>query len=227
MLLATFVVLFLLCVPRHALKATLPQDKILKSLSFFGVDKDLGQTLIDTAEVSVQTFTPSTSCFLSPAQQKAVTEAFKDVVDLKFHFYGGYPQAERRRALFRRRSAVEVDAVVDGEAGGEGAADALEGVNVDDLVALVNVEGNFLFEKATFDDFRGAVLQALPPASRGDAAVGDVVLDGERGAQVLLCPEDCGTLCASLKQVLSVPVDVARQELSALKVRSCNIGGSG
>ena len=41
--------------------------------------------------------------------------------------------------------------------------------------------------------------------------------------QVLMMPEHCETVCSSLKQILSVPVDVSRRELTELKVRTQSV----
>ena len=164
------------------LKTFLPQDKLLKSLKFYGVDTDLSQTLIDKAEQSIREWDLCTSpCFLTPPQQKAVTESFKDIVDLSFVFHGGYPQAENRRVLFRRSTAdVDEAYVVPGEP--SESETTVDGLNMDDVVALINVEGNFLFEKITFADVRSALIQTLG-SDKGQ--IGDVILNGDRGAQVM------------------------------------------
>ena len=36
-------------------------------------------------------------------------------------------------------------------------------------------------------------------------------------------PEHCESICSSLKQILSVPVDVSRKELTELKVRAQSV----
>lgn len=208
--------ILLLSVYGVALKLALPQDKILKSLKFFGVDQDLSQQLIDKAEQSIREWDKCATCFLNQPQQKAVTESFKDIVDLKFSFQGGYMQAENRRVIFERSTGDEEYATLaeDNEDGG------VVGVNMDDIVAMVNIEGNFLFEKAAFTDFKSALTQCL---GQDKGQVGDIILNGDRGAQVLMMPEHCETVCSSLKQILSVPVDVARRELTELKVRSQSV----
>lgn len=46
---------------------------------------------------------------------------------------------------------------------------------------------------------------------------------GDRGAQVLMLPEHCETVCSALKQIRSVPVDVDRIDLKDLKVKAQTI----
>ena len=53
--------------------------------------------------------------------------------------------------------------------------------------------------------------------------IGDIILMGDRGAQVLMLPEHCETVCSSLKQIRSVPVDVDRIDLKDLKVKAQTI----
>ena len=167
-----------------ALKTFLPQDKLLKSLKFYGVDADLSQILIDKAEQSIREWDLCASCFLTPPQQKAVTESFKDIVDLSFVFHGGYPSAENRRVLFRRSTGdVEesYEQMIPGESSNDSESSS-DGVNLDEVVALINVEGNFLFEKITFADVRSALTQTL---GSDQGQIGDVILNGDRGAQVV------------------------------------------
>ena len=38
-----------------------------------------------------------------------------------------------------------------------------------------------------------------------------------------MMPEHCESICSSLKQILSVPVDVSRKELTDLKVRTQSV----
>jgi RNA-binding protein YlmH len=53
------------------------------------------------------------------------------------------------------------------------------------VVALLQVSGNFMFDAADHRDFLGAVLGTGIERDR----VGDILVQGERGAQVLATPE--------------------------------------
>ena len=81
-----------------------------------------------------------------------------------------------------RRSTADVEDTYDAVPGESSEKESsTEGLNLDDVVALINVEGNFLFEKITFADVRSALTQTLG-SDKGQ--IGDVILNGDRGAQV-------------------------------------------
>jgi hypothetical protein len=85
-------------------KSNLPQDKIMKSLTYYKLDKALSQDLIDSAETALRSWSNQPSVFLSQPEQKAVSEAFKDLIGLKVSFAGGFQGAENCRAIFQKAS---------------------------------------------------------------------------------------------------------------------------
>jgi len=183
----------------------------MKSLTYYKLDKALSQDLIDSAETALRSWSSQPSVFLSQPEQKAVSEAFKDLMGLKVNFAGGFQGAENCRAIFQR--APEEQEYYEGY---EAEPIPAENFNIDEFIAVLSIEGNFIFEKATYADFKTALITTLG----GDKGqIGDIVLTGDRGAQVLMLPQYCETLCSSLKQIRAVPVDVDRIELSDLKVK--------
>ena len=126
---------------------------------------------LDLAERSAEWWDVPWTDFLSVPErldcERAVAKHLGDGV-VALEPRGGYPGAERCRLAVGRPEALA------GEDAGSG-------------VALVCVEGNFLFDEATHRDFLGAVLGA-GGIVRGK--VGDILVDGDRGAQVrlALCP---------------------------------------
>jgi hypothetical protein len=136
-------------------RSVLPQDKILKSLTYYKLDKALSQDLIDLAETAVQSWSNQPSVFLSQPEQKAVTEAFKDLVGLKVDFAGGFPGAENCRAIFQRSEETAIDYNEKEDSSAD------QSFNVDEYIAVLNIEGNFIFEKATYDDFKSAMSNTL------------------------------------------------------------------
>ena len=135
--------------------SSLPQDKILKSLTYYKLDKALSQNLIDLAESALRSWSSQPSVFLSQPEQKAVSEAFKDLVGLQVNFAGGFPGAENCRAIFERQPDEETYGSDDTVLVAGNAYD------VDEYIAAVEIVGNFLFEKATYDDFKSALINAL------------------------------------------------------------------
>jgi photosystem II S4 domain protein len=82
-------------------------------------------------------------------------------------------------------------------------------------VAALDIEGNFLFDPATHRDFLGAILGTGIVREK----VGDIIVLGERGAQVIVVPEIVEFLEMHLTQVRSVPVKTRPIELTQLKIR--------
>ena len=82
-------------------------------------------------------------------------------------------------------------------------------------IAGLDIAGNFLFDPATHRDFLGAVLGTGIVRDK----VGDIIVLGERGAQVIVGPELVEFLELHLTQVRSVPVKTQRIDLSELKIR--------
>lgn len=136
-------------------RSVLPQEKILKTLTYYKLDKALSQDLVDLAENALRSWNNQHSIFLSQPDQKAVTEAFKDLMGLKVDFAGGYAGAENCRAVFQRVGETGDDYSEFDDTAAEKMFD------VDEIIAVLNIEGNFLFEKATYDDFRSATVNAL------------------------------------------------------------------
>jgi photosystem II S4 domain protein len=81
-------------------------------------------------------------------------------------------------------------------------------------VAL-DIAGNFLFDPPTHRDFLGAMLGCGIVREK----TGDIIVLGERGAQVIVVPEMAEFLETQLNQVRSVPVKTRRIDLSELKIR--------
>jgi photosystem II S4 domain protein len=151
--------------------------------------------IIDRAEQAIKTWEVVSTDFISPPVAIEVQRIFQNLTEVVLLAWGGYPQAERQRIGIARsdlpieRSQFEV-------------------------IAL-DISGNFLFDSATHRDFLGSILGTGIVREK----VGDILVLGERGAQVLVVPEIADFLETSLVQVRSVPVKVQRIELEELKVR--------
>ncbi|MBZ8178516.1 photosystem II S4 domain protein [Oscillatoria salina] len=169
----------------------LPREEILKGVE----NRETVARVIDKAEQAIKTWEVVLTDFLAPPELAEVQGQFKALTEVKICEWGGYPQAERQRvALVREELPLERSQV--------------------DLVAL-DIAGNFLFDPATHRDFLGAILGTGVVREK----VGDIVVLGERGAQVIVVPELGEFLQTNLTQVRSVPVKVQPIEIGELKVR--------
>ena len=169
----------------------LPREELLKGVE----NREAVARIIDLAERSLKTWDVVLSDFLSPVVLAEVEQIFARLTEIELLTWGGYPQPERQRVGISRaeipfdRSQIEV-------------------------VAL-DIAGNFLFDPATHRDFLGAILGTGIVRDK----IGDIIVLGERGAQVIVVPEIVEFLETSLLQVRSVSVKTKRIELSELKIR--------
>ena len=169
----------------------LPREELLK-----GVEnrEDLAR-IIDLADRSIKTWDIVLSDFLSPPVFIEVQEIFSRLTEVELLAWGGYSQAERQRiGISRQEVLLDLSQI--------------------ELAAL-DIAGNFLFDTATHRDFLGSILGTGIVREK----VGDIIVLGERGAQVIVVPEMVEFLETSLVQVRSVPVKTRKIELSELKIR--------
>nr|CAB3478286.1 unnamed protein product [Digitaria exilis] len=130
--------------------------------------------------------------FLTPPIIKEAMLAIDKLADIKAVAQGGYPQAERCR--------ISV-----------GHADSM--TSNPDVVAALSISGNFRLEPCSHGDFLGAILGTGITREK----VGDILLQGERGAQVLVDPELVDYLISTLEKVGKVGVSCSQIPLLALE----------
>ena len=169
----------------------LPKDELLKTVEH----RETLAKLLDRAEEALRTWEISQTDFLSPPELFEAQRLFEKLTELQMIAWGGYPQAERQRlAIARSDLPLEVDQV---------------------QVAALEVAGNFLFDTASHRDFLGSMLGTGLVREK----TGDILVLGERGAQVLVVPELVEFLELNLTQVRSVPVKTRAIELNELRVQ--------
>ena len=109
--------------------------------------------------------------------------------------WGGFSSAERRRATMTRAESVDDEAM-------------------ETTVRALRVEGNFMFDAATHRDFLGAILGTGIAREK----IGDILIRGERGADVMTTPEMCEFLTTALTSVRTVKVTASEVDVSELRV---------
>ncbi|MEM7555399.1 MAG: photosystem II S4 domain protein [Cyanobacteria bacterium P01_A01_bin.84] len=169
----------------------LPRENILKSVE----NRDTIARVIDLAEQAIKTWEVVLTDFLSPPELAEAHQAFSKLTEVELVGWGGYPQAERKRIAIARSDLPLDESMV--------------------AVSALDIAGNFLFDTATHRDFLGSMLGSGIVREK----TGDIIVLGERGAQVIVVPEMAEFLQTSLNQVRSVPVKVRPIELSELKIR--------
>lgn len=169
----------------------LPKEELLKSAE----NQAEITRIIDRAEQAIKTWEIVLTDFFSPPVLAEVQSIFGKLTEVDVLSWGGYPQAERQRLALSRpdipldRSHIEL--------------------------AALDIAGNFLFDPATHRDFLGSILGTGIVRDK----VGDIIVLGERGAQVIVVPEMVDFLTASLTQVRSVSVKTQAIDFSELKIR--------
>jgi photosystem II S4 domain protein len=170
----------------------LPREELLKGVE----NREEIARILDKAEQALRTWEVVLTDFLSPRVLVEVQQLFKRLTEVELIAWGGYPQAERQRVGISR-SEIPFD------------TSQIE-------IAVLDIAGNFLFDPANHRDFLGAILGTGIVREK----VGDIIVLGERGAQVIVVPELVEFLTTSLVQVRSVPVKTQPIELTELKVRT-------
>ncbi|KAF9590004.1 hypothetical protein IFM89_030154 [Coptis chinensis] len=130
--------------------------------------------------------------FLTPPILKESMHVLEKLADVKAVAQGGYPQAERCRLTVGHSEAM---------------------ATVPDVVTSLSITGNFGFQPCSHGDFLGAILGVGIAREK----LGDILLQGEKGAHILVVPELVDFLVTSLDKVGNVPVSCTKIPLLALE----------
>ncbi|KAJ0045886.1 hypothetical protein Pint_04576 [Pistacia integerrima] len=130
--------------------------------------------------------------FVTPPVLKESMIVLEKLADVKAVAQGGYPQAERCRISVGHPEALTSDP---------------------DVVAALSITGNFVFQPCSHGDFLGAILGTGIAREK----LGDIILQGEKGAQILVVPELADYLISSLEKVGNVSVSCTKIPLLALE----------
>lgn len=130
--------------------------------------------------------------FLTPPIVNEAMVALKKLVDVNAIPSGGYPEAERCRLSVGHPEVL---------------------TTLPNTVAALSITGNFGFQPPTHSDFLGSILGTGIAREK----LGDILLQGEKGAQVLIVPELVDYIISSLDKVGKVPVSCTPIPLEALE----------
>ena len=169
----------------------LPREDLLKRVE----NKEEITRVIDKAEQAIKNWEVVVTDFFSPPVLAEVESIFHNLTEINALPWGGYPQAERQRVALSRLDLPLDESQVE--------------------LAALDIAGNFLFDPATHRDFLGSILGTGIVRDK----VGDIIVLGERGAQVIVVPEMVEFLTSALTQVRSVAVKTQQIEFSELKIR--------
>ncbi|OIW11542.1 hypothetical protein TanjilG_26908 [Lupinus angustifolius] len=129
--------------------------------------------------------------FLTPPVLKESMQVLEKLADVKAIAQGGYPQAERCRISVGHPEELTSDP---------------------DIISALSITGNFQFEPCSHGDFLGSILGTGIVREK----LGDIILKGEQGAQIMVVPELVEFLMSSLDKVRNVPVSCTKIPLISL-----------
>ncbi|KAG6494251.1 hypothetical protein ZIOFF_049271 [Zingiber officinale] len=130
--------------------------------------------------------------FLTPPVLRESLLALEKLADVKAVAQGGYPEAERCRLSVGHPDVMQTDP---------------------DVVSALSITGNFNFDGCSHGDFLGAILGTGIAREK----VGDILVQGEKGAQVLIVPELTEFVVSSMDKVGNVTVTCTPIPLLALE----------
>ncbi|CAI9088672.1 OLC1v1023074C1 [Oldenlandia corymbosa var. corymbosa] len=130
--------------------------------------------------------------FLTPPVLNESMKALQNLAEIKMVAQGGYPEAERCRLSVGHPDVLTTDP---------------------DIVAALSISGNFGFQPCSHGDFLGSILGSGITRDK----VGDIIVQGESGAHVLVVPELVDYLISSLDKVGNVSVTCKRIPLLAIE----------
>jgi photosystem II S4 domain protein len=152
------------------------------------------EPLIALAETVLRTWEARWSPFLAPELREEAEARLAALSELQLSSDGGHPGAERRRLLLQRSDAAAVEPPQAGLSG-------------------LEIAGNFLFDPASPQEFRTALLAA----GVAEGEVGDLWLRGDRGAQAVVSDAAGAALDGREGLVRTVPVRFEARPLAELR----------
>jgi photosystem II S4 domain protein len=149
----------------------------------------------------------TTDFFLRPNEFYGAKRALSSLSFVGMTGSGGYATAERQLAAF-----FPGDFALTTEQ-----EQQLAVSNCDNKLRVLELSGNFLFDRANHSDFLGAVLGSTGLRRE---RLGDIIVLGDRGAQLIALEHDVQTIRDAVKMVRSTPVQIrVLDSLEELEVR--------
>ncbi|WVZ00802.1 hypothetical protein V8G54_026871 [Vigna mungo] len=165
-------------------------DVLIKGVGERNVAKEVKHILEMARRASSKRETLHTD-FLTPPVLKESMQVLEKLADVKAITQGGYPQAERCRISVGHPEKMTSDP---------------------DIISALSIKGNFQFEPCSHGDFLGSILGTGIVREK----LGDIILQGEQGAQIIVVPELVEFLMSTLVKVRNVPVTCTKIPLISL-----------
>uniref|UniRef100_A0A1J3DK22 Putative RNA-binding protein YlmH n=1 Tax=Noccaea caerulescens TaxID=107243 RepID=A0A1J3DK22_NOCCA len=166
-------------------------DFLLKGVGDQAVAKEVKQILEMARRAASRREVLHTN-FLTPPIVKESVSILGKLADVKIVAQGGYPEAERCRISIGHPDVLTSDP---------------------DIVAALSITGNFGFQPCSHGDFLGAILGTGISREK----LGDILIQEEKGAQILIVPQLVDFIVSALDKVGNVSVTCSKIPLLALE----------
>ena len=170
----------------------LPKEKILFNSPF---RKELA-ILINYAETAINKRKTVWSPFLSAQIIEEVKNKFNNLNDITLNFEGGFPNAERQRICFERTENGKIFS------------------NQDVPLKGIYLKGNFLFDRATQNDFKNVLLKLYAKKDQ----IGDIWLIRDRGAQAICSNEFADLMHQKICTLREVEISIEMKNISEMEL---------
>lgn len=180
---------FGICHLAQAIKGDM--DVLLRGVGDNGLTEDVKHIIEMAKRASLRREVLHTD-FITPPVLNESMLIIEKLEDIKTVAQGGYPEAERCRLSVGHPEDLTTET---------------------DIVAALSISGNFGFQPCSHGDFLGAILGTGIARSK----LGDILLQGEKGAHILVVPEIAGFLTLSLDKVGNIPVTCKKMPLIVLE----------
>jgi len=152
--------------------------------------------------------------FYSPSEYEPVILQFKDRVDFEVSAYGGYPQATKKRIIYRPCTSAANMVLTSTPQTSTSDSDESE---LQQLVTVMQITGSFIFEKVSAEDFYESILLlGISPEK-----IGDIIMLGDTGAQVIMSSSEREReRIRKIERVREREVKCEEVKVSELKVRA-------
>jgi len=158
------------------------------------------EELINIANLAYKHWETYWTGFNSTYVCEEILKDFENLNDFKFFIYGGFPSSQRSRiACFRGDNIPEEDAL-----------------KSNFPAQGIKINGNFLFDNATQDDFRFLLIEN----GVNQIKVGDIWTIGDRGAQGIIDNSDIKHLDEKIFYLRDVKVKVDVVDIDELQIPS-------
>ena len=170
----------------------LPKEKVVVNSSFHN---EL-ESLLKYAEKAIKEWKPIWTPFISAQLIEEAKNKLTNLNDIACKYEGGFPAAERQRICFIRSEQENIS------------------TQIDIPIKGIYIKGNFLFDRATPDDFR----KAMQDIGAHPEEIGDIWLVRDRGAQAL-CSQECADLMDNkIGNLREVEIKIHRLDIQEMEV---------